>query len=656
MGALGKPGLPAVRDVTVRAVQDLVDKIRARLEALEVAFSGAATTAQLSMQSTQTAIDLSAIRSQLAALATAVAALQDGDAANTVTLICSDDVTAFQPVVFTSATACAPADASDPSRCFGLVGIATASASAGSSVVVQFAGRLTITGAAFSPNELVYVGDMALTQTPGYEKVAIAVGTAVSDTVVDIDPGIPVLLTPGFDSSGFENFLAASVQFVLDVEAYILATVVRSVDLTMPASVFTVSGNPVTHIGTLAVGFTTQAPNVVFAGPVSGAPAAPTFRALTLASPDFANQGASTQVLHGNSAGDPVWGPVSLTADVSGTLPVANGGTGASTAFTAGSVVFAGASGVYSEDNGSFYYDSVNKRLGIGTASPRCRLHVSANASSPPGTLPLGTVMTFTGANSTASAVVVDGFAGASDLVVRRANGTAASPSGLSSGDSIGTLGARGYGTSSYSSGPRAFLQFTAAENWTNSAQGASIAFSTTATGSVFSAVVMTLGASGALRLNTYGAGVLQADASGNVTAGALAASDLSNGTIGSGAVPLDTSGTFTPAFTGLTEVPGGGTITKTGYYEIVGDVVHWMARISVTGGATTSSIGGGTTFISNLPAAIKTGFDGLCTAINAGNLTNYGDGVGGSGSTNMFLPPWPAVANGIVISGWYFK
>lgn len=38
--------------------------------------------------------------------------------------------------------------------------------------------------------------------------------------------------------------------------------------------------------------------------------------------------GTTTTVLHGNAAGAPTWGAVSLTADVSGTLPVANGGTG----------------------------------------------------------------------------------------------------------------------------------------------------------------------------------------------------------------------------------------------------------------------------------------------------------------------------------------
>ena len=38
--------------------------------------------------------------------------------------------------------------------------------------------------------------------------------------------------------------------------------------------------------------------------------------------------GTTTTVLHGNAAGAPTFGAVSLTADVTGTLPIANGGTG----------------------------------------------------------------------------------------------------------------------------------------------------------------------------------------------------------------------------------------------------------------------------------------------------------------------------------------
>lgn len=57
---------------------------------------------------------------------------------------------------------------------------------------------------------------------------------------------------------------------------------VTSVGLALP-SIMTVSGSPVTSSGTLTGALTTQAVNTVFAGPSSGAAAAPTFRALTTA-------------------------------------------------------------------------------------------------------------------------------------------------------------------------------------------------------------------------------------------------------------------------------------------------------------------------------------------------------------------------------------
>jgi hypothetical protein len=65
----------------------------------------------------------------------------------------------------------------------------------------------------------------------------------------------------------------------------------------------------------------------------------------------------------------PSYGKIDLTTHISGTLPVANGGTNA-TAFTAGSVVFAGASGTYTQDNANFFWDDTNNSLGIGTTSP----------------------------------------------------------------------------------------------------------------------------------------------------------------------------------------------------------------------------------------------------------------------------------------------
>lgn len=58
---------------------------------------------------------------------------------------------------------------------------------------------------------------------------------------------------------------------------------VTSVALTLPASVFSVAGSPITSSGTLAGTFITQSANTVFAGPTSGGAATPAFRALVTA-------------------------------------------------------------------------------------------------------------------------------------------------------------------------------------------------------------------------------------------------------------------------------------------------------------------------------------------------------------------------------------
>jgi uncharacterized membrane protein YiaA len=56
------------------------------------------------------------------------------------------------------------------------------------------------------------------------------------------------------------------------------------------------------------------------------------------------------------------------------------GGTGTSTTFTAGSAVFAGVSGVYSQDNANYFWDNTNKRLGIAiAAAPVKTLHVGGS-------------------------------------------------------------------------------------------------------------------------------------------------------------------------------------------------------------------------------------------------------------------------------------
>lgn len=72
----------------------------------------------------------------------------------------------------------------------------------------------------------------------------------------------------------------------------------------------------------------------------------------------------------GGSASTALLNAASLTLGWTGTLAVSRGGTGTGTAFTAGSIIFAGTSGVYSQNNAQLFWDNANGRLGVGTATP----------------------------------------------------------------------------------------------------------------------------------------------------------------------------------------------------------------------------------------------------------------------------------------------
>jgi len=97
---------------------------------------------------------------------------------------------------------------------------------------------------------------------------------------------------------------------------------VTSVGLSLP-NILSVSGSPVTSSGTLSASLANQNANLVFAGPASSPAAAPTFRALVAADIPTLNQ---------NTTG--------TSSNVTGTVAVANGGTGATT--TNANLVFAG--------------------------------------------------------------------------------------------------------------------------------------------------------------------------------------------------------------------------------------------------------------------------------------------------------------------------
>ncbi len=127
---------------------------------------------------------------------------------------------------------------------------------------------------------------------------------------------------------------------------------VSSVSLSVPSDLLSVSGSPIIGAGTFAITLPSRAGNMVFAGPPTAGSSSPTFRSLV--SDDI---------------------PVLDTSKItSGIFPYARGGTGASTAWTPGSIIFAGASAF--AQNANFVYDYVNNRFGLGTPTPLAPLHL----------------------------------------------------------------------------------------------------------------------------------------------------------------------------------------------------------------------------------------------------------------------------------------
>ena len=128
---------------------------------------------------------------------------------------------------------------------------------------------------------------------------------------------------------------------------------------------------------------------------------------------------------------DPITGAGSIALTVP--VGVVNGGTGTTTAFTQGSVVFAGAAGVYSQSNANFFWDGANFRLGLGTATPISRLHIA-------GTTDATSLGTFERASGDTSSPNVQFL---------KERGTLAVPVAVNTADSLGQLVFKGWGGAS---------------------------------------------------------------------------------------------------------------------------------------------------------------------------------------------------------------
>lgn len=239
-----------------------------------------------------------------------------------------------------------------------------------------------------------------------------------------------------------------------------------------------------------------------------------------------------------------IWGG----ADFHEVLPPANGGTGQTSItgdWLSQYALLAGRSGGQSLSGGtgsgenltlqstshatkgkillgaSSAYDGANARLGVGTQSPDCKLDIVANSGSVPSALAT-TILRMAGADGENVIIGVDTFGGNAAIQSRHANGTAAIPTATELNNFMMSIGGRGYGDTGYSSQTKAVIFFQAAEDWTDSAQGAHISFWTTATGGTLRSEKMRILGSGNVGIGlTDPVSKLHVDA-GTATASAL--------------------------------------------------------------------------------------------------------------------------------------
>lgn len=115
---------------------------------------------------------------------------------------------------------------------------------------------------------------------------------------------------------------------------------------------------------------------------------------------------------------------------------------------------------------------------------------------------PASTVLHLGGVNGTSPRSLLDGYGNFPQIVLRRANTSAAAPSAIALNDALGVISAFGYGATAYSTG-RASIFFGAAEAWNDTAQGTYFAFSVTPIGGTTASPALFIGSAGKIGIGT---------------------------------------------------------------------------------------------------------------------------------------------------------
>lgn len=319
--------------------------------------------------------------------------------------------------------------------------------------------------------------------------------------------------------------------------------------------IYTITGSPITSSGTLTFTLNTETANKFFAGPATGSPAQPTFRSIVNSDLSTITTLSSLSLPTSQLSGQ-----ISLTTQVSGILPSANGGTGVNNSFN---LTIAGSSSI----NGTFSGTSSGSNTGDVTltsvgSSPNANaaslsgqvLNLQPASASFPGVMTIGTqtlsgAKTFSndlaitsgstialtinstsfifdstnntigigtqpttttfidGVNSTGSTkrFVLTGYGVGSTVGTRGrfARGTSGSPSAVNSGDILNFLSGQGYGTSQFPSASTGTMNVIAGETFTNTSNATYLTFNTTPASSVTTTERMRINSTGNVLIGT---------------------------------------------------------------------------------------------------------------------------------------------------------